>query len=272
MAQTSHCGDMTPKFTSTHHHVSGKFRLSAMRGNSIRFIEQGVYAKPLEPFLNQPTSPQPRGWHHICVLPKMKSPLIQLCTCVIAILPVVAGEGDPFAKPGEVRGPSESDPRMVTEAGRKTLEILRNEKIASAKISGRIGKCIEQGFEVVRDRLAKHGIEVRLKKSAPRNIDRGDPLSSDPSDSKSESGEESFLRVEDVSIEKFMQMLDRWAVAGWILYPDGSITYFDSQCCGRWPKDGIYCHDSQYEEGKPEVMKAASEKRKAEQVVPPNGP
>ena len=197
----------------------------------------------------------------------MKSPLIQLCTCVIAILPVVAGEGDPFAKPGEVRGPSESDPRMVTEAGRKTLEILRTEKIASAKISGRLGKCIEQGFEVVRDSLAKHGIEVRLKKSAQRMSDRDDPLYS-----QIESGEESFLTVEDVSLEKFMQMLDKWAVAGWILYPDGSITYFDSQCCGRWPKDGMYCHDSQYEAGKPEVMKAASEKRKAEQIVTPNGP
>ena len=32
-----------------------------------RKSEQGVYAKPLEPFLNQPTSPQLRGWHHIYV-------------------------------------------------------------------------------------------------------------------------------------------------------------------------------------------------------------
>jgi hypothetical protein len=196
----------------------------------------------------------------------MKSPLIQLCTCVIAILPWAAGEGDPFAKPGEEREPSESDARVVTEAGRKTLEILRTEKIASAKISGKIGKCIEQGFEVVRDSLAKHGIEVRLKKRAPKNIDRRDPLYSDPSNTKSESGEESFLRVEDVSIEKFMQMLDRWAVAGWILYPDGSITYFDSQCACSWPKNGIYCHDSQYEAGKPEVMKATSEKQQAQQA------
>jgi hypothetical protein len=202
----------------------------------------------------------------------MKSLLPHLCIWSITILPLAFGEVDPFAVPGEKRSPSaerspsETDARVVTEAGRKTLEILRNEKIASAKISGKIGKCIEQGFEVVRDRLAKHGIEVRLKKSAPRNIDRGNPLYSDPSDSKSESGEESFLRVEDVSIEKFMQMLDKWAVAGWILYPDGSITYFDSQCCGRWPKDGIYCHDSQYEAGKPEVMKAASEKQQAEQA------
>ena len=204
----------------------------------------------------------------------MKSLLIHLCIYCITVLPLASEEVDPFAVPGEERKPSEAEvnARVVTEEGRRTLEILRTEKIASAKISGRTGKCIDQGFEVVRDSLAKHGIEVRLKKTSPRMIDRGDPLSSDPSDSKSESGEESFLTVEDVSLEKFMQMLDKWAVAGWILYPDGSITYFDSQCCGRWPKDGIYCHDSQYEAGKPEVMKAASEKRKAEQVVTPNGP
>jgi len=37
-----------------------------------RKSEQGVYAKPLEPFLNQPTSPQLRGWHHIYVRRKKK--------------------------------------------------------------------------------------------------------------------------------------------------------------------------------------------------------
>ncbi len=200
------------------------------------------------------------------VLLKMKSPLIQLCTCIIAILPVAAGEGDPFAKPGEERAPSESDARVVTEAGRKTLEILRTEKIATAKVSGEIGKCIEQGFEIVRHSLAKHGIEVRLKKRAPRVIDEDDPLQVVPRDSESKSGEEVFLTVEDVTIEKFMQMLDQWAVAGWILYPDGSITYFESQCACSWPKNGIYCHDSQYEAGKPEVMKAASERQQAEQA------
>lgn len=71
-----------------------------------------------------------------------------------------------------------------------------------------------------------------------------------------------FLKLEDVTLEKFMKVFDQWALAGWILYPDGSITYFESQCCGAWPMDGIYCHDSQYEEGSPESMKAEAEKNK----------
>jgi len=204
--------------------------------------------------------------HVLTVLQKMKNLFIQLFTCVLAISPLAAAEGDPFAKPGEERIPSEADARLVTEAGRRTLEILRTEKIASAKVSGEIGKCIDQGFEIVRDRLEKHGIEVRLKKRAPRLIDGDDPLQVVPRDPESKSREEVFLTVDDVSIEKFMQMLDQWAVAGWILYPDGSITYFDSQCACSWPKNGIYCHDSQYEEGSPEVMKAASKKQQAEQV------
>jgi len=193
----------------------------------------------------------------------MKNLFFPLLTCAFAISPLAASEGDPFAKPGEERKPSEADARLVTEAGRRTLEILRTEKIATAKVSGEIGKCIEQGFKIVKDSLAKHGIEVRLKKRAPRMIDGDVPLQVVPRDSESKSREEVFLTVEDVTIEKFMQMLDQWAVAGLILYPDGSITYFDSQCACSWPKNGIYCHDSQYEEGKPEVMKAASEQQQA---------
>ena len=196
----------------------------------------------------------------------MKKLLIPLFTFAFAISPVVASEGDPFAKPGEVRRPSEADARLVTESGRRTLKILRTEKIATAKVSGDMGKSIEQGFKIVRDSLAKHGIEVRLKKRAPRMINGDDPLQVAPRDADSKSREEVFLTVEDVTIEKFMQMLDQWAVAGWILYPDGSITYFDSQCACSWPKNGIYCHDSQYEAGKPEVMKAASERQQAEQA------
>jgi hypothetical protein len=178
---------------------------------------------------------------------------------------LASGEVDPFAVPGEERSPSEADARVVTKEGRRTLEILRTEKIDSVKLV--TGK-FEEGFEIVKDRLAKHGIEVRIMKG--RKPDADDPLNIKPASvpeikpaSMPEVGY--FLKLEGATIERFMKMLDQMAVSGWILYPDGSITYFENQCCGRLPKDGIYCHDSQYEAGKPEVMKAASEKRKAEQ-------
>ena len=179
-------------------------------------------------------------------------------------MPLASGEVDPFAVTGEDKRPSEADARVVTEEGRRTLEILRTEKIDSVKLV--TGK-FEEGFELVKDRLAKHGIEVRIMKG--RKLYADDPLYIKPA-SVPEVGY--FLKLEGATIEKFMKMLDQMAVSGWILYPDGSITYFENQCCGRLPKDGIYCHDSQYEAGKPEVMKADSEKRRAEQAVPPNGP
>ena len=51
-----------------------------------------MYAKPLEPFLNQPTSPQPRGWHHICVSVKMKLigaiAFISICGVLMSCTPV----------------------------------------------------------------------------------------------------------------------------------------------------------------------------------------
>jgi hypothetical protein len=175
-------------------------------------------------------------------------------------------EVDPFAVPGEEKKPSEADARVVTEEGRRTLEILRTEKIDSVKLV--TGK-FDEGFEIVKVRLAKHGIEVRILKG--RKLDADAPLYIKPAsmpEVKTASVPDVgyFLKLEGATIEKFMKMLDQMAVSGWILYPDGSITYFENQCCGRLPKDGIYCHDSQYEAGKPEVMKAASEKRKAEQA------
>jgi hypothetical protein len=44
-------------------------------------------------------------------------------------LPLASGDVDPFAEPGEERRPSEADARVVTEEGRRTLEILRTELI-----------------------------------------------------------------------------------------------------------------------------------------------
>jgi len=184
----------------------------------------------------------------------------------MTILSLASGDVDPFAVPGEEQRPSEAEAvaRLVTKEGRRTLEILRTEKIDSVKLV--TGK-FEEGFEIVKDRLAKHGIKVRIMKG--RKLATDDPLYTKPVSvlevkpaSAAEGGY--FLKLEGATIEKFMKMLDQMVMSGWILYPDGSITYFEHQCCGRWPKDGIYCHDSQYEAGKPEVMNAASEKVRAE--------
>ncbi len=54
---------------------------------------------------------------------------------------------------------------------------------------------------------------------------------------------------------EFMKYFDQWAGWGWIVYGDGSITYFDVQCACCWPKAGMGYHEEQYEAGKPENMK-----------------
>ncbi|MEO7339284.1 MAG: hypothetical protein ABI073_00240 [Luteolibacter sp.] len=169
-----------------------------------------------------------------------------------------AETGDPFSDAANNAPDDESKPRVVTEEGRKTLEILRTEKLDTITIDPSEP---QKGFEILKANLAKRGVTVRLKHY-------GDPKS------KHQPGGPLALR--NIPLEKFMQYFDNWAYWGWILYPDGSITYFDSQCSGSWPKDGLYCHDSQYEAGKPEVMakeqKPATEDPRAEQAVPPNEP
>lgn len=188
----------------------------------------------------------------------MKSALLQVCLLCATLFCSASEEVDPFGEAPVKEGRSESEPREVTEAGRKTLNILRTEKIDSVRLV--TGK-FEEGYGIVRDRLGKHGIEVRIKRG--RKLAPDDPLKVKPI-AVPEEGD--FLKLEDVTLERFMKVFDQWALSGWILYPDGSITYFEHQCCGAWPKDGIYCHDSQYEAGKPEVMKAASERQQAEQA------
>jgi len=193
------------------------------------------------------------------VLQEMKGTLLSLMFGLVAVFPNIAPADteDPFGGADD-NAPDESKPRMVTEEGRKTLEILRTEKLDTITLDP--GEP-QKGFEILKAELAKRGITVRLKHY-------GDPKS------KHQPGGPLALR--NIPLDKFMQYFDNWAYWGWILYPDGSITYFDSQCSGSWPKDGLYCHDTQYEAGKPEVMakerKPATEKPRAEQAVAPNGP
>jgi hypothetical protein len=77
-------------------------------------------------------------------------------------------EVDPFAEFGEESRESEAVARVVTEKGRRTLEILRTEKIDSVKM---VTGSFEEGVKIVRDRLAKHGIEVRMMKGRKRGKD-----------------------------------------------------------------------------------------------------
>jgi hypothetical protein len=167
----------------------------------------------------------------------MKGTLLSLMFGLVTVFPNIAtaDTGDPFGG-AEDNAPDESKPRVVTEEGRKTLEILRTEKLGNITLHP---KEPQKGFEILKAELSKRGVTVRLKPY-------GDPKS------KHQPG--SPLALRNIPLDKFMQYFDNWAYSGLILYPDRSITYLDSQCSGSWPKDGLYCHDSQYEAGKPEVM------------------
>jgi hypothetical protein len=126
--------------------------------------------------------------------------------------------------------------RELTDAAKKTLEILRMEKLDAVELDP--GEP-QKGYELVRERLAKRGVTVRRL-----HYGRGEAkhVPSGP------------LALKNIPLNEFMKYFDQWAWWGWLVYPDGSITYFDSQCACAWPKDGVVCHERQYEAGKPEVM------------------
>ena len=185
----------------------------------------------------------------------MKTLVIAIVIGSIAALGSVtlADAADPFGGSDESAPAesAESKPRPVTEEGKKTLEILRTEKLDSIKLDPANPR---KGFEVIKAKLEKKGVTVRFKNFGPEG---SRPRHGGP------------LALRNIPLDKFMEFFDQWAWWGWILYPDGSITYFDNVCACGWPKGGLYCHDSQYEAGKPEMMekerKAASEIQKAEQ-------
>lgn len=153
----------------------------------------------------------------------MKSVLLSLIAVLIAAFPLISTA-------------DESEPRIITEAGKKTLEILQTEILDMVTLNP---DNPQKGFELLKAKLEKRGVTVRLKSY-------GDP--------KSKHTPGGPLALRNIPLDKFMKYFDEWAWWGWIIYPDGSITYFDSQCACTWPKNGIYCHDAQYEAGKPENM------------------
>lgn len=182
----------------------------------------------------------------------MKDTLLSLMFVLIALIPNIATADTevPFVGADD-NASDESKPRMVTEQGRKTLDILRTKKLDAIKLDPNE---MQKGFEIIKAELSKKGVTVRLRHYG---------------DLKSKSQPSGPLALRNIPLDKFMKYFDNWACWGWILYPDGSITYFDNQCSGSWPKDGLYCHNGQYEAGKPEVMakeqKAQTEKLRVEQ-------
>lgn len=132
----------------------------------------------------------------------------------------------------------------LSEAGRKTLEILRAEKFDRITIDPAEP---EATFKLFVERLSKKGVKVRLKRSeTPREYKAGEPL-----------------RLRNIPMDVLMGYFDQAVSWGWIVYPDGSITYLDYQCACCWPKAGS-CHEGQYEAGSPEVMDKEAEGKAAE--------
>jgi hypothetical protein len=151
--------------------------------------------------------------------PPFKAPTeTQTRRCLDGVL--AAAQPDGPSGRAEDRGPDESEPRELTEEGRKTLEILRTEKLDSIELDPAEPR---KGFELVKAALSKRGVTIRLKHC-------GDP--------KSKHRPGGPLALRNIPLDKFMKYFDQWAWWGWILYPDGSITYFDGQCACTWPKDG----------------------------------
>src|SRR5690606_18880596 len=104
--------------------------------------------------------------------------------------------------------------RIVTDEGKKTLELLDEIKIPSISLKA---DNRYDAYKIIKEELGKHGVTVRLKKSLRSTMTPSDELA-----------------LRDVPVRKFLDFLHDWSWWGWILYPDGSITLFDSQCACSW--------------------------------------
>ena len=124
--------------------------------------------------------------------------------------------------------------RELSEKAKATLKTLEIKTFESITLD-----CGDphQTFSVIRKRLHELGITVRLLKS----------------DRKQSTAPNSTPLV-NIPIRTCLDYFNQGAGWGWIVYDDGSITFFDSVCAGNWPKDGVHCHESQYERGHPSKM------------------
>jgi hypothetical protein len=145
--------------------------------------------------------------------------------------------------------------KMLSDKAKATLAILEKEKFK--KIDLRMDRPYET-FEVLRKQLALHGVTVRLKNYGEK-----------------QKPDEGSIPLVNIPIRAFMNYFDQAVHWGWIIYDDGSITYFDNVCSGNCPKDGVFCHKSQFDSGKPETManqavQDPANKTKGEQGGVPN--
>lgn len=124
-------------------------------------------------------------------------------------------------------------PRELSPAAIETLRILEVEEFKSINVDP---TNLDETFEKIKQRLEQKGVKVRLKKSQRREKPTGE------------------LKLVNIPMITFMKYFDQWAGWGWIVYDDGSITYFDAQCGCSWPKAGVSYHEEQYQAGKPENM------------------
>jgi hypothetical protein len=149
-----------------------------------------------------------------------------------------AEKQDPYDE--ESQATYEERVKMLSDKAKATLAIL--EKVKFEKIELRMDRPYET-FEVLRKQLELHGVTVRLKNYGEKQQPR-----------------EGAIPLVNIPIGVFMKYFDQAVGWGWIVYEDGSITYFDNVCSGNHPKDGVFCHKSQFEAGKPETMAKEQER------------
>jgi hypothetical protein len=126
----------------------------------------------------------------------------------------------------------EGKPMPLSAAAKETIKKLQDEKIDEIHFDP---NDVGDVFAQIKDRIDKLGITVRLKSSGS-----GRRIPSRP------------LALRDIPLSECMKSFHDWALWGWIVYEDGSITYFDTVCgCGH-PRKGLEYHAAQYEAGKSE--------------------
>ena len=128
---------------------------------------------------------------------------------------------DPYDE--ELQDTYEERVKMLSDKAKATLAILEKEKFE--KIELRMDRPYET-FEVLRKQLGLHGVTVRLKNYGEKRKPR-----------------EGAIPIVNIPIRVFMNYFDQAVGWGWIVYDDGSITYFDNVCSGNEPKDGVFCTD-----------------------------
>lgn len=126
----------------------------------------------------------------------------------------------------------EGKPMPLSAAAKATITKLQNEKVDEMHFDP---NDVGDVFARIKQRIEKLGITVRLKSRGS-----GRHIPSQP------------FALRKIPLSECMGYFDDWAWWGWIVYEDGSITYFDVQCACTHPKRGVEYHAGQYEAGKPE--------------------